>query len=90
VEHVSTAQKEVRIMDSKDCLTATINDLRIKVGILHAILLALKRESHTCCEDGYYSCPKDSDYFGPEDRNICNCGMDATNALIEATLEETK
>jgi len=65
-----------------------IDKLRVNVVILRTVLTAL-RQKHYCCEDGFYSCPKDPDYFGPEKELICNCGADATNALIEATLEET-
>lgn len=65
------------------------DDLLVKIGILKTILGAL-RQNHYVCEDGWYSCPKTKDYFGPEDKNVCTCGADATNTLIDATLEETK
>ena len=67
-----------------------IDDLRAKVGILRTVLLALRRETHAWCEDGYYSCPKSEYYCGPEKSDVCNCGADVVNALIDATLEETK
>jgi hypothetical protein len=65
------------------------DDLLVNIGILRTVLLALRR-NHEVCEDGFYSCPKAEGYFGPEDHDYCDCGADTTNALIEATLEETK
>ena len=67
-----------------------IDDLRIKVGILRTVLLALRRETHDSCEDGWYACPKSEDYLGNDASGECTCGLDVTNALIDATLEETK
>ena len=66
------------------------DDLRVKVGILRTVLLALRRETHDSCEDGWYACPKSEDYLGNDTSGECNCGLDVTNALIDATLEETK
>jgi hypothetical protein len=76
-------------MSSKDYLIAENETLLVKLGILRTVLSALHR-GHTICEDGFYSCPKAEGYFGNEDSDYCDCGADATNNLIEATLEETK
>jgi hypothetical protein len=51
-------------------------------------MLALEncKRSHTYCEDGFYSCPKDESYFGNDDSGKCNCGADDVNLLITTAL----
>jgi hypothetical protein len=45
------------------------------------------RRSHYTCEDCWYSCPKAGDeYCGLQDRNVCNCGADSYNAIIDEIL----
>ncbi len=53
--------------------------------------LALCHQSHTYCEDSWYSCPKAEggcadDNAGPD----CACGADVHNARIDAALKATE
>jgi hypothetical protein len=38
---------------------------------------------HYDCEDGYYSCPKVDDYWGPHAYCGCDCGKEYADDLIK-------
>jgi hypothetical protein len=61
-------------------------DYRALCVELVAALESLKRTEHDECEDGFFSCPKAPGYFGSDLGDRCYCGMDRTNAIIDAAL----
>lgn len=68
--------------------TRPIEDaLRAENAKLRAALESLRQNGHYECDDTWYSCPKHPEYCGDDDRNHCNCGTDATNAIIDAALK---
>lgn len=53
------------------------------------------RRSHHCCEDGWWSCPKQPNWFrgdhsqgGPD--MDCDCGADKANATLDEVLAELR
>lgn len=49
-------------------------------------LLAQSKRGHFHVEeDGWYSCPADAEYLGP-DEHVCTCGADEWNAKVDAAL----
>jgi hypothetical protein len=66
------------------------------VYYLRNVLKSLRKVKHYLCEDGWYSCPKSESYLGDEYESVpiekrpCFCGMDKTNAKIDAALKETE
>jgi hypothetical protein len=63
-------------------------DIRTEtVGKLREALESLRVNGHYECEDNWYSCPKHPDYCGEDDRDVCTCGTDRQNAIIDAALK---
>lgn len=60
-------------------------ELRESVQVLVDALAKLKRK-HLEVEDGFYSCVKADNYFGPDETSECDCGADDANARIDAAL----
>jgi|SRR3989304_2113686 len=57
-----------------------------RVTELEAALESLRVTGHYECEDCYYSCPKHPECCGSDD-DICTCGADKTNAIIDEALK---
>lgn len=51
-------------------------------------VLSLKIQ-HRCCEDSWYSCPKNPEGCANEDEgDECNCGADSHNAKVDTVVAE--
>ncbi len=59
---------------------------------LRELIYKLKQfaiQSHTYCEDSWYSCPKAPDGCSNDSKGSdCDCGADATNRKIELLMKE--
>ena len=54
---------------------------------LRAVLLRLRTESHYVCEDCWYSCPKSAECCNDElPKDVCTCGTDLRNEIIDKAL----
>ena len=56
------------------------------VSKLSEIIESFRKTYHYECEDCFYSCPKNPDYCGTDDRNFCNCGTDETNRKVDEAI----
>ena len=62
--------------------------LEIEVGRLRKALENLRERKHREVEeDCWYSCPKSDNYCGEDRRDVCNCGMDNINTIIDRALK---
>lgn len=52
-------------------------------------LASLARRRHYCCEDSWYSCPKEADGCANDTMgDECNCGADEHNAKVDALMQQ--
>lgn len=68
-------------------LSIEVERLRAENAKLRAALESLRETGHREYWEDDKLCPKHPKYCGPEDRTICNCGTDRTNAIIDAALK---
>ena len=68
-------------------LTEGLDKANAKIEKLRAVLENLRKKKHYECEDCWYSCPKSEDYCGEDRRDICTCGMDRINTIIDKALK---
>lgn len=69
----------------KDAVVA-IDALMAENERLRAALESLRRAGHYECDDPWFSCSKHGGYRCGEPEDICDCGADDVNAIIDAAL----
>ncbi|MCE5190745.1 MAG: hypothetical protein LLG08_03145 [Actinomycetia bacterium] len=67
----------------------TIRSLRLALGKMREALEKLRRSHDDVDGDCWYSCPKHPNYCGDQSRDMCTCGADNYNAIIDAALAST-
>lgn len=73
--------------DIEYVIASELGKANAKIEILKAALESLRKKKHNECEDCWYSCPKSEDYCGEDRRDICTCGMDRINTIIDKALK---
>ena len=73
--------------DIEYVIASELGKANAKIEILKAALENLRKKKHDEGVDCWYSCPKSEDYCGKDRRDICTCGMDRINTIIDKALK---
>jgi len=69
-------------------LYVALDTRNTEIAGLRKALESLRVKNHFVNEDDcWYSCPMSDSYCGEDRRDVCNCGMHRTNAIINKALK---
>lgn len=87
-DYNSVCKRNLSIQAELTQAQTEIDRLHIQVEMMKTALESLRNNKHYKCEDCWYSCPKDEDYCGDDRRDVCTCGTDRINTIIDRVLKD--